>query len=183
MTLKGSFPGMFPGISQHVRLMRISLSCHKPYVPCQMLTSRKAELAWWKFSTEKPLTLLFFRRSLRITRHAVVVRSIVFRAFLGVTLSHFYIVGAARCSRPIRTTALQRQLLPLGTFCAMCRRRILRKRSLAAHAGKAVSCGSLWCRVVYWVVYFGRRVLGEAHVRSGCGGCVVSDMPRTIGCA
>jgi hypothetical protein len=57
-----------------------------------MLASRKTELAWREFRTEKTLALFLFRRSLRITRHAVIIRSIVFRAFLGVAISHFDIV-------------------------------------------------------------------------------------------
>jgi hypothetical protein len=95
VTLERSFSGMFPWKSQYVGPKRASLPCHQPYVPCQMLTSRKTELAWWELGTEKTLALFLFRRSLRITRHTVVVRSVVFRAFLGVALSHFHIVGAA----------------------------------------------------------------------------------------
>lgn len=38
-----------------------------------MLTPGEAELAWWEFGTEKTLALLLLRRSLRITRDAVVV--------------------------------------------------------------------------------------------------------------
>jgi hypothetical protein len=92
-----------------------------------------------------------------------------------------------RPSSPMRSTYLSyrasKTTPPSWYALCLCRRRIFREWSLTAHAGKAVSCWSLWCRVVYWVVYFGRRMLGEAYVRSGRGGCVVSDMPRTIGCA
>lgn len=94
VTLKGTFPGMFPGrgsaCEAHTRA-----SHYKPYMSSQMLTPCEAKLTWREFSTEETLALFLFRRPLRITRHAVVVRSVVFCAFLGVALSHFHIVRAA----------------------------------------------------------------------------------------
>jgi hypothetical protein len=61
----------------------------------QMLTPRETQLAWREVGAKETLTLLLFRRSLRVARHAVVVRAIIFCTLLGVTFSHLDIVRAA----------------------------------------------------------------------------------------
>lgn len=73
--------------SKHLRL-------YQPYVPRQMLTPREAQLAWWELSTKEPLSLLLFGWPLRVACDAVVVRPVIFRAFLGFAVAHFHIVRA-----------------------------------------------------------------------------------------
>lgn len=85
-----------------------------------MLTTRETQLTGRKVGAKETLALLLFGGSLRVARHAVVVRTIVFCALLSVTFAHLNIVRAVRCVRSIRTSTFQRRILLLHALRAMC---------------------------------------------------------------
>lgn len=119
MTLKWSLSGVFPEMkSAHVYYPKHA-HVYQPYVSRQMLTAGEAQLTRREVGAEETLALFLLGRSLRIARHALVVRPVVFRAFLSIALTHFHVIRALRHDRSVRAAALQGQVLPFGAFRTM----------------------------------------------------------------